>query len=635
MHVNPARLAFATLFDARGQDPTEPALLFSSMLGFGGELQRARRLLYHVGSLPGSLGELLRDLDVELREVAPFDDRCPHANKLRMLHVDADVDVVLMLDTDIAVLDDPTPMLPGHAVGAKPVDMDPLSMPSWRALFGHYGLEVPSTRYVTCFQGKLTIPYFNSGVVSIPTTLVAELEQVWGGYVRQLLDDLPNLPAQVRQHAFHVDQFALALAVADLGLPHVAFPLTLNFPTNAPIVARFEPDAIVPRLLHHHHQIHADGTLALPRYAASAGAVGVLNAAISGGQQPDDTCQVQRQETSTIGQGHNVTQPVPARGRPVSDPAANGVDADFLDRLDAAGLLPRLKGLRWFLHSGTPKTGTSAIQRTFWQNRARMLEHGVLYPGMVASSADPRHQVLIPALRDGDASALVRIVERVVDELDECTDTVVMSAEGIAYQWPRIATISSMLLRTLASVTELHFLVALRPRSQFLLSQYKQALVNPPTEPEFGRSFTLAEFSTLPHVRQALDYGWLVRQMTSVVGPDRVVVLPYHGGIVKDVAAQVSPAMARDLEPLVEWVNPSLSLRATEILRWFLDGRRDEAAKAEVMSLLRTLPTEAAPERLPHEVAAMLVRDYVESDRWLADAHGFESEPELLTNSGR
>ena len=36
---------------------------------------------------------------------------------------------------------------------------------------------------------------------------------------------------------------------------------------------------------------------------------------------------------------------------------------------------------RVYLHIGAPKTGTTYLQEVLFTNRARLAEHGVLYPG--------------------------------------------------------------------------------------------------------------------------------------------------------------------------------------------------------------------------------------------------------------
>ena len=34
-----------------------------------------------------------------------------------------------------------------------------------------------------------------------------------------------------------------------------------------------------------------------------------------------------------------------------------------------------------FLHVGLPKTGTTELQKVLWENRRRLAENGVVYPG--------------------------------------------------------------------------------------------------------------------------------------------------------------------------------------------------------------------------------------------------------------
>ncbi len=50
------------------------------------------------------------------------------------LHQSFDFDVLVALDCDTVVVGDPAPHIPGSAIGAKPVDHDPLSQGDWRRL---------------------------------------------------------------------------------------------------------------------------------------------------------------------------------------------------------------------------------------------------------------------------------------------------------------------------------------------------------------------------------------------------------------------------------------------------------------------------------------------------------------------
>jgi hypothetical protein len=258
--IDPTRVVVSTVFEAREPWSAETVMLFTSLRVRGGDLADARGRAYCVGTPTPEVVRELAALDVEVLEVTPFDQRCPHANKLHMLVADGDTDWVVMLDTDIAFAGDIAPQLVGSSVLAKPVDRDPLGWDGWVQLFTHAGVAIPAARYLTHFEHRETIPYFNSGVVMVPVQHVEVLREAWERRVRWVLDALDQMPL-VAPHRFFTDQFAFALALAETGLPHRALPLECNFPTHEPVHEAWMPDDVVPLLFHHHHRLDASGVM--------------------------------------------------------------------------------------------------------------------------------------------------------------------------------------------------------------------------------------------------------------------------------------------------------------------------------------------------------------------------------------
>lgn len=259
--LDPERIVVTTTFENRAPYTAEVEILYRTLAAYGGELARARRIACAVGPPDPFVVEVLADLDVEVREVAPFDERCPHANKVAMLDLAGDGDFVLALDTDVAVAGDPSAWLSPGSVVAKPVDMDPIGLDGWPALFAARGLDVPRGRHLCDFTALETIPYFNSGVVGVPAAWCEQLGAAWREEVTWLLDSWDELPPSFGQHRFFTDQFALALALARLELPVRALPVECNFPTHHPLHRSLGPDARRPALLHHHHLLRDDGEL--------------------------------------------------------------------------------------------------------------------------------------------------------------------------------------------------------------------------------------------------------------------------------------------------------------------------------------------------------------------------------------
>jgi hypothetical protein len=223
--VQESRVLVSCVAEDRERDRREVHLLFRSLQRFGGNMAHCNQVACFVDHVDDRFSQQLSAIGVQTRVVARLDERCAHANKIRMLtDIGPDVDWVVALDTDIAVAGDFSPHLTGATVRAKPVDYDPLSLGQWVSLFGYFGLEVPPERYATTFNGSQTIAYFNSGVLLVPAELAARLAVTWAALVDQVLNAYCDLPA-IARHAFFTDQFALALALRLQGITVDPLPL--------------------------------------------------------------------------------------------------------------------------------------------------------------------------------------------------------------------------------------------------------------------------------------------------------------------------------------------------------------------------------------------------------------------------
>lgn len=255
---------------AEPRDPwqTEVCRLFASLRALGGSLKDAKCTALFTGP-PDSAAttDLLRDLDVEVRQVTPIDSRCPHANKIRMLEQDDDVDWLLALDTDMLVTGDLGGDLTSAGVRLRVVDADPFTRAQWRRLYAHFELQSPRLKLRTTCGGERSPEYYNSGAVFVAREHRAQLSATWREFVTAILDSYPDLGDIVAQ-SFYTDQLALAIALASTGLPVDPLPIEVNTPTHAPIHRRWHPASVAPRLVHYHHKVDDAGLVLGSGYAA-------------------------------------------------------------------------------------------------------------------------------------------------------------------------------------------------------------------------------------------------------------------------------------------------------------------------------------------------------------------------------
>jgi hypothetical protein len=274
----PTRVLVATVAENRSPFVQEVEFLFRSLRRFGGNLSHAPGVVYFVGSADPAAVERLAALGVTTKVVEPFDDRCPHANKIRMLQTEKDFEYLVALDPDIVVARDFSAYIVGASVAAKPVDDERLTLEQWEGLFTRFGLALPPARYTTSFTMAETISYFNSGVLVVPRDHVEPLAAAWGLFVRWLLDTSADVPSLFEHHLFRKsDQFAFALALAEARLPFRALPLEMNFPTHHAIHPALEPHRVKPYLIHHHHRVSRTGEVLPCSYETADAAIADVN----------------------------------------------------------------------------------------------------------------------------------------------------------------------------------------------------------------------------------------------------------------------------------------------------------------------------------------------------------------------
>jgi hypothetical protein len=263
--LTPERMIVAAVAEDREPHASEVVYLFRTLQHFGGRMSRARQIAYFLESADHPSTRRLADLGVTVKVVERVDARCPYSNKVRMLEEAEDSDYVVALDTDVVITRDFSPYVQGSGVAAKPAGKIRLSMDEWEKVFDYFGLEIPQARYFTTARIDETIPYFNAGVVIVPTQHLSTFRTEWQSFTRRLLDAYPDLP-QVAAHPVFVDEFALSLALTSARLPFRALPLAMNFPTDRRVDPLLEPRKVAPYILHHHHRVSPNGELLACKY---------------------------------------------------------------------------------------------------------------------------------------------------------------------------------------------------------------------------------------------------------------------------------------------------------------------------------------------------------------------------------
>lgn len=239
---------------------TQATRLLRSIRWFGGELANARVVVFGVGELETCARKTLEQLGAEIRVVSRFHPENPAANRLQMLTelLDAPEPVLFLLDCDTIVVQDPLAFLDADVFQGKIAPTPTVNDDVFERLFAHFQMPKPPRAHITPFDGTPTIPYYNTGVLAIPTTLARKIEPSWRKFNRILADD-PELVAPCQRH---MHQASLALALAETGIPHKELPHAMNYQINAThIEAPAGYADIDPIIIHYHHLGTEDGFL--------------------------------------------------------------------------------------------------------------------------------------------------------------------------------------------------------------------------------------------------------------------------------------------------------------------------------------------------------------------------------------
>jgi len=238
----------------------ETEYLFRTLSEFS-NLSNAKKITCFTEEPDKSIKTILDEIDVQIKIVTVLDTRQPFANKIRILEegLKEDVDVIVMLDTDIIVANDFSKFLSTEKILIKPEDRNVFSISDWQLLFDFFQIELPKKRFFPSCDDEKTIPYFNGGVIIIPKIYGKRLLKKWIYYLNELLEKKQNIPSVFSKNLRFFDQIAFTLALSDSNLPYDPLPLSMNYPFSGRVSERENPDDLNPYIIHHHHCILENG----------------------------------------------------------------------------------------------------------------------------------------------------------------------------------------------------------------------------------------------------------------------------------------------------------------------------------------------------------------------------------------
>lgn len=292
-----------------------------------------------------------------------------------------------------------------------------------------------------------------------------------------------------------------------------------------------------------------------------------------------------------------------------------------------------MTAIRWVLHIGLHKTGTSALQNRFAAGRALLAGEGILFPATgfghlrhpTSPTATQGHNLFAHAIRDGDAAKFSRLLRELAQERHGVrAPTVLLSSE--LFSAPICADAPAWWRRAIPARDEVLVVTFLRRQDHWIESYYKEMLGwGGVRETRAIGEFIAAEGDAL------LDYAARLAPWAKAFGAEALRTFSYDDvmagpGLPATLLALLGrPSLAGQLAPPGEQSNPSLDGRLVELL---LTRNReqhlDRAAKKQLTARLlawRAEPDSEASPRcsiLTHGQRCELADRYREGNRQLA-----------------
>lgn len=222
-----------------------------------------------------------------------------------------------------------------------------------------------------------------------------------------------------------------------------------------------------------------------------------------------------------------------------------------------------LRRLRLVLHAGTPKTGTSALQRALYRHADDLERIGIWYPPADVDPVKKKHQYLVGLLLDGDEAALRGRFDDIARAAPPQTHTIVLSTEGLFNHWWDYSATSKALLRDVTARFDVRIWTCFRPPVEFAVSQYAQLLRNPKQDaPAYGLDADLETMLENAWFAKRLDYAGYIREAEAAIGAGNVRAFRYG----PDIVQRIFHALGAP-EPEAEQVHPSLRAAGVALMR--------------------------------------------------------------------
>lgn len=580
-----SQLYISILIDSVADHAYKANLLLRSLNDIG-SIPYCNVRVYHTAEVDSVVTQEIEALGCTVRAIDRFLEG-KHSNKVTQLShfVPSDLEGfagVLLLDIDLAFAH-PIKLPDYGRVCGKVVDAANPPFAVLKRIFEAFGVAAPRLVATDWGDGATFCTNLNGGFLFVPTPLVPDVSKAWIAFARDLYDQ-PSL-FETKEQMMFVDQISLSLALAKLALPVTSLPANFNFPAHSRLRPRSLDDAQPVTALHYHGELDSIGRVS---------------------------------STNELAAATSAARRINELASDVSPYAYQTFSAHRARRRDISAVPPEVlvESIQWWeqkvthrpkivFHVGTPKTGTTALQRWLEANRSELKKRGVWYPHPSGASV-PKHQYLVEQLITGDADSFTEALLGALSETESTTRIVLFSTEGLYNHWRDFSPRGLGMLRFLASRFAVECLICFRDPAAFAQSLYKQNLLNPNIHPCYGTDKSFEEMLLTPWFASQMDYRGFVSELAMCLDRAEITVFDYSLDIIRLFSQYLG---LRDIPVSDEQHNLSLTGLGVELLRGVNKLELNSPLRETVLGHIREIEKVVGPTQfdIPESTRKLLV----------------------------
>jgi len=423
----------------------------------------------------------------------------------------SDTDVILV-DTDTFFLE-PIKITDTNKFFGKIVDGPNPDLETIRNIFETARISLPHIVKADwkTDNGDTIATNFNGGFYFIPSKCINTINIAWKKWSQWLF---------TKAHVFndprvfvHLDQLSMALALSEIQLDYSNLATNFNCPVHRNNTQRYYQNNYPITLIHYHKEINS---------------FGIINHDKSANKKIEKA--IQRANKKIIEKCSFVFLEQFKRSL-IQSPIFTNKSKKIETKISI--LLKDKRKLKLIIHCGTPKTGTTSLQFFLDKQRDPLKNIGFLYPLPNSNTYEPKHQWLTQSLLQDDAELLIDNFEKILEQTDNETHTIILSTEGIYNHWYDYKPEAKSFFVILKKLFDLEMIICFRRHTEFAYSLYAQYIKNPRMELVncYGKDLSLTDMLNDNWFLKHLDYLSFIFEIEALIGKRHIKVYKYSNSL--------------------------------------------------------------------------------------------------------